>query len=195
MDCSTPGLPVPHNLWNLPKFMFMALVMPSSHLILWRPLLLLPSIFPRIRTFSMSRLVATGDQNTGASASASVLPVNIQGWSPLRVTGLTFSSLLQHHSLKASILWYSAFFMVQLSQPNVTNGKTTALTIQTFVDSVNVCFSTHCLGLSLFSCQEAVIFWFRGCTHHLPWFWTHHLSPRRGNLSPLPPFPLLFAMQ
>ena len=88
MDCSTPGLPVPHNLRNLPKFMSMALVMPSSHLVLWCPLLLLPSIFPIIRTFSMSWLFATGDQNTGASASASVLPLSIQSWFPLRLTGL-----------------------------------------------------------------------------------------------------------
>ena len=103
MDCSTSGFPVPHNLWM--KFMSMALVMPSSHLIPWCPLLLLPSIFPRIRTFSMSQLFATSDQNTGASASASVLPLSIQGWFPLRLTGLVsvlFKGLL--HSLKVSIL-------------------------------------------------------------------------------------------
>ena len=73
---------------SLPKFTFTASVMPSSHLILWRPLLLLPSIFPNIRDFEISCLFVSDDQNTGASASASVLPVNIQGWSPLRLTGL-----------------------------------------------------------------------------------------------------------
>ena len=80
--------------WSLPKFMFIALVMPFSHLILWHPLLLLPSILPSIRDFSneMSHLFTSDDQNTGASASASVLPVNIQGWSPLRLSG--FISLL-----------------------------------------------------------------------------------------------------
>ena len=72
---------------SLPKFMFIASVMPSSHLILWCPLLLLPSIFLSIRTFPMSRLFASGDQNTRASL-ASVLPVNIQDWSPLRLTSL-----------------------------------------------------------------------------------------------------------
>ena len=76
--------------WSLPKFMSIALVIPSSHLILWHPLLLLPSIFPSIRDFPMSQLFTSDDQNTGISASASVLPVNMQGWSPLRVTGLNF---------------------------------------------------------------------------------------------------------
>ena len=75
------------NSWSLPKFMFIALVMPSSHLILWLPLLL-PLIFPSIRTFLMSWLFASDDQNTGTLALALVLPVNIQGWSPLRLTGL-----------------------------------------------------------------------------------------------------------
>ena len=74
--------------WSLPKFMFIALVMPSSHLILWLSFLHLRLIFPSIRTFLMSWLFASDDQNTGTSASASVLPVNIQGWSPLRLTGL-----------------------------------------------------------------------------------------------------------
>jgi len=87
----------------------------------------------------MSHLFTSDDQNIGASASASVLPVNIQGLSPLRflfdlltVQG-TLSSLLQHSSLKASILWHSAFFIVQLSQPYMTTEKTTSFTIQTFV--------------------------------------------------------------
>ena len=101
-----------------------------------------PWSFPASGTFPMSHLCSSDDQNTGASASASVLPVNIQGWSPLRLTGLIallskgLSGVLQHHSSKASILWYSAFFMVQLSQPYVTTGKTIALTIQTFVSRV-----------------------------------------------------------
>ena len=73
--------------WSLPKVMSIALVMPSRHLILWSPLLL-PSIFPSIRDFAVSQLFASDDQNTGVSASASVLPTNIQGWFPLRLTGL-----------------------------------------------------------------------------------------------------------
>ena len=72
---------------SLPKFMFIVSVMPSSHLILWCPLLLLPSIFPASGT-SVSHLCTSDDQNTRAAASASVLPVNIQRWSPLTLTGL-----------------------------------------------------------------------------------------------------------
>ena len=74
---------------SLLKFMSTELVMPSSHLVLCRPLLLLPSVFPSIRVFSMSQLFPSGGQSIGASTSASVLPMNIQGWFPLGWTGLT----------------------------------------------------------------------------------------------------------
>ena len=125
---------------SLPKVMSAALVMPSSHLILWHPLLLLPSVFSSIRDFSNELSVWVKWPKYWSFSFTSVLPVKIQGWSPLRLTGLTFRSLLQHHSLKSSILWRSASFMLQLSQPNVTSGKTIALTIQTFVDSVTSAF-------------------------------------------------------
>ena len=106
--------------WSLPKFMFTALVMLSCHLILWCPLLLLPSIFPRIRVFPISQLFTSGGQSIGTSASTSVLPMNTQliscrmDWFDLLAVQRTFKSLLQHHILKASILWHLAFFMVQL---------------------------------------------------------------------------------
>ena len=88
MDCSTPGLSVPHHLPKFSKFMSIASVMISSHLILWCPLLLLPSIFPSIRKFlPVNQLFTSGDQNTGASVSTSVLPMSIQGWFPLRWSG------------------------------------------------------------------------------------------------------------
>ena len=91
----------------------------------------------------MSQLFASVGQSIGVSASASVLPVNIQdsfplgwtGWDFLAVQG-TLKSLLQLHGSKASILWRSAFFMVQLSHPYMTTGKTIALTRWTFVDKV-----------------------------------------------------------
>ena len=90
----------------------------------------------------MSKLFTSGGQSIGASASALVLPINIQGWSfridwfdLLAVQG-TLKSLLQHHSSKASILQRSAFFMVQLSHPYMTTGKTIALPIQTFVSKI-----------------------------------------------------------
>ena len=116
--------------------------MPSNHLILCRPLLLLPSVFPSIRVFPKSQLFTSGGQSTRVSASASVLPMNIQDWCPLGWTGWMslqskgLSSLLQHHSLKASILQCSALFIVQLLHPYMTTGKIIALTRQIFVGKV-----------------------------------------------------------
>ena len=92
MDCSTPGLPVHHHLPGLLKLKSIQSVVPSNHLILCRPRLLLPSIFPSIRAFQMSQRFASGGQSIGVSASTSVLPMNIQGLCPLGLTDL--SSLL-----------------------------------------------------------------------------------------------------
>ena len=97
--------------------------------------------FPASGSFPISQLFVSSDQSIGASTS--ILPMSIQDWFPLLLTGLIslkskglFKNLLQHHNLKASILWHSAFFMVQLSHPYMTTGKTTALTIWTFVGKV-----------------------------------------------------------
>ena len=100
-----------------------------------------PQSFPASGFFPMNWLFASGGQSTGASASASVLPVNIQGieysfsndWFDLLAVQGTLKNLLKHHSLKALILQCSAFFMVQLSHPYITHGKTIALTTRTFV--------------------------------------------------------------
>ena len=98
--------------------------------------------FPASGFFPMSQFFTSGGQSIGASASASVLPMNTQDWSPLGWTGWIslqskgLLSLLQQHSSKASILQLSALFMVQLSHPYMTTGKTTALTRQTFVGKV-----------------------------------------------------------
>ena len=125
-------------------------VMPSNHLILCGPLLHLP--FSESGYFSVSWLFISGGQSTGASASASVLPLNIQGWSPLGWTGLislqTLRSPLQHHSSKPPVLWCSAFFMVQISHPYMNIGKTTALTTRTFVGKLMSLFFNKCLGWS-----------------------------------------------
>ena len=116
--------------------------MPSNHLILYRPLLFLPHSFPASGSFSVSWCLASGGQSFEASASASVLLMNIQDWFPLGWTGWIslqsegLSSLLQHHSSKASVHWCSDFFIVQLSHPYMTTGKTIALTRQTFVSKV-----------------------------------------------------------
>ena len=85
--CSTPAFPV-INSQSLLKFMSFKLVMPSNHLILCHPLLLLPAIFPIIRVFTVSQFFTSSGQSIGASPSASVLPMNIQDWYPLGVTGL-----------------------------------------------------------------------------------------------------------
>ena len=88
VDCSTPGLPVLHYLPEFSQTHVHWVVMPYDHLILCRPLLLLPSIFPSIRDFIVSWLFASGGQSIEASVLASVLPMNIQGWFPLKWTGL-----------------------------------------------------------------------------------------------------------
>ena len=98
--------------------------------------------FPESESLPMSRLFTSGGQNIGAPASASVLPMNIQGWFPLGLTGLIslqskrLSRVLQHHNSKASVLWCLAFFIAQLSHPYMTTGKTIALTRRTFVGKV-----------------------------------------------------------
>ena len=124
------------------KFMPIKSVMPSSHLILCRPLLLLSSILPSIRVFQMSRFFPSGGRSIGVSASTSVLPMNIQDWFPLGWTGWIslqskgLSRLFSNTSSKASILRCSAFFIVQLSHPYMTTGKIIALTRWTFVGKV-----------------------------------------------------------
>ena len=117
--------------------------MPSNHLILCHPLLLLPSMFPRIRVFS-NELALHNTWPKCWSFSFSINPSNEQpgiisfrmDWLDLLAVQGALKSLLQHLSSKASILWYSAFFIVQLSHPYLTTGKTIALTIQTFVGKV-----------------------------------------------------------
>ena len=125
------------NSQSSPKLMSIESVMPSSHLILCRLLLLLPPIPPSIRVFSSESVFISGGQSIEVSASTSVLPVNIQesfrmDWLDLLAVQGTLKSLLQHHSSKASVLRHSAFFTDQLSHPYMTTGKTIALTRQSF---------------------------------------------------------------
>ena len=124
---------------SLLRFMSIESVMSSNHLILCRPLLLLPLIFRSIRVFSIESALHIRWPKYWRSASASVLQMNIQDWFPLGLTGLISlqSSELtespQDYRSNASILWGSAFFMVQLSHPYITIGKIMALTIWTFI--------------------------------------------------------------
>ena len=130
--------------------MFIKLVMPSSHLILCHSLLLLPSTFPSIRVFSNESALRIRWPKYW-SFSFSIIPSKeIPGLISFRIDWLdllavqgTLKSLLQHHSSKASILQHLAFFMVQLSHPYMTTGKTIALTIQTFVSkAMSLLFNT-----------------------------------------------------
>ena len=111
------------NSWSLLKLMSIESVMSSNHLILCHPLVLPLQSFPASGSFQMSQFFASDGQSMGISASASVLPMNIQDWFPLEFTdwislqSKRLSRVFQHHSSKASILWHSAFFIVQLSHP------------------------------------------------------------------------------
>ena len=124
------------NSQNLPKLMTIMLVMPSNHLILCHPLLLLSSVFPSIRVFPKESVLHIRWPKYW-SFSCSISPsMNIPGWFPLGWTdwtSLQSKSLLQHHSSKASIFQHTAFFIVQLSYPHMTTGKTRALTRWTFL--------------------------------------------------------------
>ena len=129
------------NSQSSPKLTSIELVMPSNRLILCRPLLLLPSIFPCIRVFSNESVLHVRwpkywhfSFSISPSSEYSGLISFRMDWLDLLVVQGTLKSLLQHHSSKASILWHSAFFIVQLSHPYMTTGKTIALTRWIFVD-------------------------------------------------------------
>ena len=145
--------------------------MPSNHLILCRPLLLPPSIFPSMRVFSdesalhirwpkywsFSFNISPSNEHPG------LISFRIDWFDLLAVQG-TLKRLLQHHSSKASILWHSAFFVVQLSHPHMTAGKTIALTIWTFVGKV--------MSLLFNMLSRLVITFLPRSKHLLISFWT-----------------------
>ena len=200
MDCSAPGLPILHHLPELAQtcpLSWWCHPTISSSVIPFSSCL---QSFPASGSFLMSQLFASGGQSIGASALASVLPTNIQGWFPLAFTKWsarfdllavqgTLKSLLQHHSSKASILWHSAFFRVQLSHPYTTTGKTIALTRWIFVGKV--------MSL-LFNMLSRFVIAFLPRSKHLLISWLQSpsaviLDPRSLPLFPL--FPHLFAMK
>ena len=140
MNCSSQASLSITNSWSSPKLMSIESMMPSNHLILCHPLLLLPSIFPNIRVFSnesalhirwpkywsFSFNISPSNEHPG------LISFRMDQMDLLAVQG-TLKSLLQYHSSKAAILWHSAFFIVHLSYPYMTTGKTIALTRRTFV--------------------------------------------------------------
>ena len=143
MDSSTPDFPVLHQLSELAQLLSVESVMPSNRLVICLPPLLLPSIWTDIRVFSnesalrirwpkywnFSFSISTSKEYSGLISFRT-------DWLYLLAVQGTLRGLLQHHSLKESILWHSVFFMVQLSHPYMTTGKTIALTRQTFVGKV-----------------------------------------------------------
>ena len=143
MNCSMPGLPVHHQLPSSLKLTSIESVMPSSHLILCHPLLLLPPIPPSIRVFSNESILCMRWPKYW-SFSFSISPSKEDlglisfrmDWLDLLAVQGTLKSLLQHHSSKALILRHSVFFTVQLSHPYLTIGKTIALNRWTFVGKV-----------------------------------------------------------
>ena len=131
MDCSTPGFPVITTSWRLLKLMSIKSVMPSNYLILCRPLLLLSSVFACIRVFSNESILRirwpeywSFSFNISPSSEHPGLISFRMDWFDLLAVQMTLKSLLQHHSSKASILWCSVFFIVQLSHSYMTTRKT-----------------------------------------------------------------------
>ena len=153
------------NSRSLLKLMSIISVMPSSHLILCHPLLLLPSIFPSIRVFSKESVLCIRWPKYW-SFSFNISPSNEylelisfrMEWLDLLAVQETLKSLLQHHSSKASILQRSTLFLVQLSHPYMTTGKTIALTLWTFVGKVmSLLFNTLSRLVITFLPSERVI--------------------------------------
>ena len=153
--------------------------MPSNHLIFYHPLLLLPSIFPSIRVFSNeSALCIRWPKYWSFSFSISLSNEHSglisfrMDWLDLLAVQGTLKSLLQHYSSKTSILWCSAFFIVQLSHPHMTTGKTIALTRRTFVDKVMSLLFNMLSRLVLTFLprrKHLLISWLH---QHLQWFWS-----------------------
>ena len=143
MNCNATAFPVLHYLPEFGKFMYIESATLSNHLIFCFPLLLLPSVFPSIRVFSNESALCIRWQKywsfsfniSPSNEHSGLISFRMDQLDLLAVQG-TLKSLLQHHSSKASILWRSAFFIVQLSHPYMTTGKTIALTRRPFVGKV-----------------------------------------------------------
>ena len=182
---------------SLLKFMSIESVMPSNHLILCGPLLLLLSTFPSIRVFlnelalqirwpkywSSDFSISVSNQYSG------LISFRIDWFDLLAVQG-TLKSLLQHHNSKASILQYSAFFMVQLSHPYMTTGKDTALTIRTFVGKMSLFFNMLSRFVIAFLPRSKCLNFMAVVT-----VYSDFRTQENKNLSLFSLFPLLFAIK
>ena len=174
MDCSMPSSSVLHCLPVCSKSCPLS-QMSCNHFILCCPLLL-PSVFPSIRVFSNELALCirwakywSFSFSIGPSNEYSGLIYFRINWFDLLVVQGTLKTLLQHHSSKASILWLSAFFIVQLSRPYMTTGESIALTIWTFIGKrMSLLVNTGLSGFVLAFLPS--VFSFHGCSHHLQWF-------------------------
>ena len=181
MDWSMPGFPVLYHFPELAQTHVIESVMPSNCLVLCRPVLLLPLIFPSIGVFSNELALCISWPNYWRF-NFSISPSNEYSglisfriyWFDLLIVWGTLKSLLQYHSSKTSILQYSAFFMVQFSHPYMCTGKIIALTIWTFVKVTSLLFSMLS-SLVISFLPRIKDFKFHGSSHHLQWFW----SPRK----------------
>ena len=201
MNCSTPGLPVHHQHWSLPKLMSVKSVMSSNHLILCRPLVLLSSIFPSVRVFSNESALHIRWPKYW-SFSFNISPSNEHpglisfrmDWLDLLAVWGALKSLVQHHGSKASILWHSAFFIDQLSLPYMTSGKTIALTRWNFVGKAMSLF---------FNMLSRLVITFLSRNNHLLISWLPAVTicsdfgakKKKLSLSLFSLFPHLFAMK
>ena len=171
MDCSTPGLPVHHQLLELAQTHVHPTISSSGV-----PFSSCLQSFPASVSFQISQFFASGGQGIGVSASASVFPMNIQDWFPLRLTGLISlqskgpqesSPTPQFKSISSSVF---SFLMVQLSHPHRTTGKIIALTRRTFVSKVMSLLFNMLYRLVIAFLPRS--FYFHGCSHHLQRFWS-----------------------
>ena len=159
---------------SLLKLMSITSMMPSNHLILCHPPLFLPSIFPSIRVFSKESVLCIRWPKYWSFTISTSLSNDYSGlisfridWFDLLAVQGTLKSILQHHTSKASILWHSAFFIVQLSHPYMTTGKTIALNRQTFVGKVMSLLFNTLSRLVIDFLPRSNVFLFHGCSHHM----------------------------
>ena len=178
MDCSMPGLPVHHQLLYLLKLISIESLMASKHLILCCPLLLPPSFFLSIRVFSNESALCiwwlkywSFSFNISPSSTYSGVTSFRMDWLDLFAVQGTLKSLLQHHTSKASVLCHLAFFIVQLSHPYVTTGKTMALTRLTFVDKIMSLLFNMLSRLVIKFLPRSKRLLIHDCSHHVQRFW------------------------
>ena len=193
MNCSTPDFPVHHQLLGFTQthVHWVSDAIQPSH----------PLSSPSSPAFNLSQPQSLLKWVSSSHQMANVLELQLEHrsfqwtlrtcWISLQSKGLTLKILLWHHSSKASILWWSAFFIVQLSHPYMTTGKTIALTRWTFVDKVmSLLFNMLSrLVITFFPRSKRLLI--HGCNHHLQWFW----SPQKLSQPLFPLFPHLFAMK